>query len=236
MGGTPSTTHQTTTQEPSNFIKPYLGNLYSGAQSTSRKKYTPFGGDRIEGFNATERQAQEGIQGLYDAGPRPELAWGAGQTGKSAGIASDVSGIGRDVRQWDQAAFDQYSSPYFENVMNIQKRNARNEALKMQQHIAAQQAFQGTGGYGSMRHGVQEAELMSNTQQTLADIDAKGRQQAWENSLAAFQGDRDATLKGGELMLSSADAMQNAASQSMDFADMQQAQAMERIAALEGSV
>lgn len=247
MGGSPSNTRQTTVQEPSKFMKPYLSDLYQTSSSVAGTPYRRFKGDRIEGFNSEERQAQEGIQSLYDAGPRPELAWGAGQTAQSAGIAKQAAGIGQDVsqqdvRQWDQSAFDQYSSPYFENVMNIQKRNARDEALKMQQHLSAQQAFQGTGGYGSMRHGVQEAELMSNTQQTLADIDAKGRQQAWENSLAAFQGDRDATLEGGklnlmggELMLSGGDAMQNAASQSMDFADIQQSQAMQRIAALETS-
>tara|TARA_R110000765_G_scaffold37215_13_gene82643 strand:- start:263 stop:1198 length:936 start_codon:yes stop_codon:yes gene_type:complete len=233
MGGAPKNTTSTTTQEPSKFIKPYLSDLYSGAQATSRKKYNPFKGDRIEGFSDDELSAHEGIRGLYDAGPREELGWGLGQTQKSTGLANEAADIGRNIGQFDQEAFDRYSSPYFENVLDIEKRNARSESANAYENIAAREALQ--GGYGSMRHGIMDAENMKNSQQNLADIDARGRQQAWENALSAHTADQQAQVAGGELMLQSGDALQQAASQAMDFADTQQAQAMERIAAMEAS-
>ena len=233
MGGAPSNTTSTTTQEPSKFIKPYLRDLYGGAQSTSRKRYAPFKGDRVEGFGADELSAQEGIRGLYDAGPRQELGWGLGQTQKSTGLADEAGDIGRNIGQFDQEAFDRYSSPYFENVLDIQKRNAREEAANAHQMIGARQALQ--GGYGSMRHGILDAENIKGSQQNLADIDARGRQQAWDNALSAHTADQQAQVAGGELMLQSGDALQQAASQAMDFSDTQQSQAMERIAAMETS-
>ncbi len=233
MSGPPAVTHQTTIQEPSKFIKPYLGSLYSGARSTADNRYRGYRGQRIEGFGADERSAQEGIRGLYDAGPREELGWGLGQTQKSTGLADEAGDIGRNIGQFDQEAFNRYSSPYFEDVLDIQKRNARMEAANMHQRIGARQALQ--GGYGSMRHGILDAENIKNSQQNLADIDAKGRQQAWENALSAHTADQQAQVAGGELMLQSGDALQQAASQAMDFADTQQNQAMERIAAMEAS-
>jgi hypothetical protein len=233
MGGQPSVTHQTTTQEPSKFIKPFLQDLYGNSQNIAKTPYRGFRGNRIEGFGADERSAQEGIRGLYDAGPRQELGWGLGQTQKSTGLADEAGDIGRNIGQFDQEAFNRYSSPYFEDVLDIQKRNARMEAANMHQRIGARQALQ--GGYGSMRHGILDAENIKNSQQNLADIDAKGRQQAWENALSAHTADQQAQVAGGELMLQSGDALQQAASQAMDFADTQQNQAMERIAAMEAS-
>lgn len=235
MGGSsqPAHTTSTTTQEPSKFIKPYLSKLYNNSQSIAGKGYRSYGGDRIEGFNADERSAQSGIRGLYDDGPRQELGWGLGQTQKSTGLASEAANVGRNIGQFDQEAFNRYSSPYFEDVLDIEKRNARTEAANTHQRIGARQALQ--GGYGSMRHGIMDAENMKNSQQTIADIDSRGRQQAWENALSAHTADQQAQVRGGELMLQSGDALQQAASQAMDFADTQQGQAMERIAAMETS-
>jgi len=233
MGGNPSTTSQTTIQEPSKFMKPYLGNLYSGAQSISRKKHIPFGGDRVSGFGQDELTAQSGIRDLYDAGDRPELDWGMGQTAGSTGLTSEAANVGRGIGQFDREAYNRYASPYMDDVIGIQKRNAMEEARQMQSLIGARQALQ--GGYGSMRHGVLESELMQGTQQNLSDIEAKGRQQSWENALAAHQSDQGIAIDKGGLMLDSSQAMRDAAAQSMDFADIKQNQAMDRIAALETS-
>ena len=74
MGGAPKNTTSTTTQEPSKFIKPYLSDLYSGAQATSRKKYNPFKGDRIEGFSDDELSAHEGIRDFMMLVPEKSLA------------------------------------------------------------------------------------------------------------------------------------------------------------------
>lgn len=233
MGGPPSTTRQTQVQEPSAFIKPHLSYLYGGAKGVAQRPFEGFGGDRIGGFSPDEMTAQGGIRRLYDMGDRPELSWGKRRTQESTGLSGEAADVARGIGKFDREAFDQYSSPYFEGVLDIQKRNARQEAMRMQSQIGARQAMQ--GGYGSMRHGILEAELMKGTQQNLSDIEAKGRQQAWENALSAYQSDQQTAIQGGELMLSSGDALMEAASQAMDFSDVQQSQAMDRIAALESS-
>ena len=235
MSGAPANTSskQTITNEPSTFVRPYLSALFRNSQNTAAKGYSGFRGDRIEGFSDDERTVHRGVRDIHRQGERPELGWGMGQNKDSVALSQEAAGIGRGVGQFDQEAFDRYSSPYFENVLDIQKRNARQEALMAQSAIGARQAMQ--GGYGSMRHGVLQAELGRSTQQGLADIDAKGHQQAWENALAAHGKDQQAQIAGGELVLSSGDALRDAASQAMDFADIQQAQAFDRLAALEAS-
>jgi len=234
----PKHTSQTTTQEPSKFIKPYLSKLFGGAQATAAKGYQPYGGQRIAGFSQNELASRAGVRGLYDQGPRPELAFGMGQlnkagrvagdtgrytkaamdsagqtqgfTGRSAGLVDEASGyareaaaVGRDPGRWNQQAFQEYSSPYFEDVLEIQKRNARDEAMRSMNAMGANMGSAGSPGFGSMRHGLMQSELMGTSQQLLSDIEAKGRQQAWENSLSAFQSDRDARLEGGRLQLES---------------------------------
>jgi hypothetical protein len=84
----------------------------------------------------------------------------------------------------------QYMSPYVQNVLDIQKREALTDAQKAQlvQNLGA--ARQGT--YGGARQLLATTQREQNLQQLMGDIEAKGLQSSYENAQAQFERDRAA--------------------------------------------
>ena len=96
----------------------------------------------------------------------------------------------------------QYMSPYAEAVMEPQKREAIRSAKQSQivQDLGA--ARQGT--YGGSRQLLAGLERERNLGQQLGDIDARGRQAAFENAQQQFERDRAAGMTTGQQNLSAA--------------------------------
>lgn len=215
-GGNKSTVYQSQLPE---YAEPYFRSLMERAQQESRYKYTPYEGQRLAGYTPEERQVQAGVRSLAAAGPRPELGFGAGQLRGAARTAASPG-------MWTQQAYQQYASPYFEEVVDIQKREAaRNAAIASRQHDA--KAVE-AGAFGGYREGIMSAARERNLMQQLGDIEATGRQGAWEQAQAMFEKDRSARFKG-------ADIQTQIAQQAESFAKTQQDQAIQRLTALEAS-
>lgn len=94
--------------------------------------------------------------------------------------------------QFGQAQAQQYMSPYIQNVMDIQKREAIRDAKQAQ--LAQDLGLARQGAYGGSRGllGALNRERMLGTQ--LGDIQAKGLQSAYENAQAQFERDRTARM------------------------------------------
>jgi hypothetical protein len=71
-----------------------------------------------------------------------------------------------------------YMSPYMQNVVDIQKREAGRQSgiMGLQQQGQATQA----GAFGGYRQGIQEAERQRNLAQQMGDIQARGSQAAYD--------------------------------------------------------
>jgi hypothetical protein len=215
-GGKSTTVYQNQLPE---YAEPYFKSLMERAQQESRYKYAPYEGQRIARYTPEERQVQSGVRSLAAAGPRPELAFGAGQLGRASQTAASPG-------MWTQQAYQQYASPYFENVIDIQKREAaRDAAIASRQHDAS--AVE-AGAFGGYRDGIMSAARERNLMQQLGDIEATGRQGAWEQAQAMFERDRSARFKG-------ADIQTQIAQQAQSLAQTQQSQSLERLTALEAS-
>ena len=93
------------------------------------------------------------------------------------------------TKDWNQAAMDQYMSPYTKGVVDIALREAeRQHAIDLQkQSTAATQS----GAFGGYRQGVVEAEGNRNYNQLLNDITTKGQQDAYNAAVAQFNADRE---------------------------------------------
>ena len=100
------------------------------------------------------------------------------------------------------AQAQQYMSPFAEAVMEPQKREAIRSAKQSQivQDLGA--ARQGT--YGGSRQLLAGLERERNLGQQLGDIDARGRQAAFENAQQQFERDRAAGMTTGQQNLSAA--------------------------------
>ena len=111
-----------------------------------------------------------------------------------------------------------YMSPYMQNVVDIQKREAGRQAgiMGLQQQAQATQA----GAFGGYRQGIQEAERQRNLMQQMNDIQAQGSQAAY------VQGAQQANLAQQQQMqygaMQQALEQQKINQQIQDFSNAQQ--------------
>ena len=176
-GGQPTQTSSTVTQtNVPEYAKPYVETML-GATQRQLFQGTPTSGG---GFNITGFQPYKAYGGTYDAQ--------GNQTGydPSKGIAGfqplqEQAQKNIANMQTGPAAFNaqvgDYMSPYMQNVVDIQKREAgRQSAIQgTQQQAQAAQA----GAFGGGRDAIMRAERERNLGQQMNDIQAQGSQAAY---------------------------------------------------------
>ena len=91
-----------------------------------------------------------------------------------------------------QAQVNRYMSPYIQNVMDVQKREALTDAKKAQ--LAQNLGAVRQGSYGGARQLLATTERERALGQQLGDIQARGLQSAFENSQQQFERDRTAGM------------------------------------------
>jgi len=166
----PTNTSVSQTSEFPAELKPFIQDVLGKSQAIQEKResegYIPFEGPQIAEFSPEQEQAFTGIQGLVGQGqeyfdPSADLA-------KSSAVAPTSESV--------RAAM----SPFTQNVVNIQQREALRQADVAQQQLAAQAA--GALGLGGSRMAILEAEQNRNTQQLLSDIQLRGQAAAFEDA------------------------------------------------------
>lgn len=104
-------------------------------------------------------------------------------TARETGVTTAAPG------SWTQAGTAaQYMSPYMQNVVDIQKREAQRDFGKQMAALNAQAA--GAGAYGGSRQAIERSEARRNQAQRLADIEAQGLQQAYSQGMGQFQAEQ----------------------------------------------
>ena len=183
----PPPTSQTVSQtsEFPEELKPYITDVLGKAQALQEKReregYRPYEGPQIAEFSPEQQEAFTGISGLVGEGgkyfdPATRLA-----------ASSAVAPRAGEVQQ--------YMSPYMQNVVDIQQREAQRQADVAAQQIGAQAVS--AGGFGGSRQAILEAEQQRNLQTQLGDIQARGLASAYEDAQA-----RMAAQRGRELAAS----------------------------------
>ena len=160
-GDSPSTPANTTnvqTAELPEWARPYAKDTLAKAAAltdVNKNPYQQYGGQRIAGFQPLQEQAFKTVGGM-DAGPK----------GFQAGIG-------------------QYMSPYMQNVVDIEKREAARQSgiLGTQQQAQATQA----GAFGGGREALMRAERERNLSQQMGDIQARGSQAAYDQAANQFR-------------------------------------------------
>jgi hypothetical protein len=152
----PST--QSSTVDLPDWAKPYAKETLAKTKALTdidQNPYQQYGGERIAGFQPMQEQAFKSMSGL-DAGP----------DAFAKGISS-------------------YMSPYMQNVVDIQKREAgrQSDIAGTQQQAQATQA----GAFGGGRDAIMRAERERNLGQQMGDIQAKGSQAAYEQAANQFR-------------------------------------------------
>ena len=215
-GGAPEVqkVESTTTNLPK-YLQPYVTDIASRAQAESNREYTPYEGQRIAGFTPEQQQVQQNVMGLQQPGQfgqATDFATQAGLGSLATGQYNPYTFSTQNVAapnlqqyqmaapdQFGQAQAQQYMSPYAQNVMDVQKREAITDAQKAQLMTNLGAARQGTYGGARQLLAGTERERALGTQ--LGDIQAKGLQSAYENAQQQFERDRAAQMGVGRTNL-----------------------------------
>jgi hypothetical protein len=127
--------------------------------------------------------------------------------------------------EFNTAQAAKYMSPYQQNVIDIEKREATREGAKRE--LQLKKAAVDAGGFGSLREGVVKAEHSRNLAQQLGDIQTRGQQQSYDRAARQFEADREAKMRAtGETQgfQQTQSQMGLAATQQNEAARQQQAQ------------
>jgi len=208
-GGGPTTNYTNTSNLPE-YAQPYVEKMLGAAQNqvyqtdssgnvTGFQPYKPYEGETVAGFTPLQKQVMNNM-GSYQL---------PGQTGAASNMAA-MSGYGamnagRDYQNMatNPYAMSAYMSPYMENAMAPELREARRQSEIQGVQNASQAAMQ--GAFGGSRQGLIEAERQRNLGMQQADIYNKGMQNAFQNAQQAQQFGSTLGLQGAQT------AAQNAA-------------------------
>ena len=189
-GGSPAPASTQTVVEKAEFppeLRPYITDILEKAQAQEQVRlaagYPVYDvGPRISPFTPEELAAQAGIVSLIGSStPTFDIAKGLTASGTGEATSED---IGRRM------------SPFMQQVVDIEKREAERAADPRRQQIAAQGVA--AGGFGGTREALMQAELDRNLQQQLGDIQTRGQQAAFQQAQQAFERQKQRQLAGGQ--------------------------------------
>tara|TARA_R110000737_G_scaffold153526_1_gene182835 strand:+ start:210 stop:1133 length:924 start_codon:yes stop_codon:yes gene_type:complete len=226
MGSSGPPKNTTTTQDLPAWSKPYWKGIAASGKRIAQQGYQPYGEDRTAGFTPEEGQAFQGVQSLYDSGPRPEL-------GQAQGIAQQSARVGANTPQWGSAAFQKYQNPYLENVLDLgRERMKRDYGWKMdagdRETHNASVASGNFGGRSSLMGARKAAEISDTFAMNAREFESDTRFKAADRAYDNFSEDRSAKQEGARIGLQSSAQLQS-------LAKTQQEQAFMRISALQES-
>ena len=200
---------------------PYGGQRLAYFSPDERKAQAMTRGYAQAGTPQEFGQAQQMLTGLsqpytagYQAGTGPQT-YQAGQLGPSqyaagqfdAGYDPSMRASGytatAPTEQYQPLGFEQnlqrFMSPYQQNVVDIQKREARRQSDITGEQIGSQAAQ--AGGLGGYREAILQAERERNLGQQLGDIQARGSQQAYQQAVQQIGAERAADLQAAQFGL-----------------------------------
>lgn len=196
-------TNQTITQTniPKEFM-PYFDRLMGRVEEQSLQPYEAYGGQRLapsENFAdiGASRDMTRTITGTGITGLPLAQAAAAGNILEARRLGEYGPGQFTEfnfdpARQFTGQEVQQYMSPYLENVLDVQKSRAVEDfdRLRGSRNARAVQV----GAFGGSRQGVQEGIAEEALMRQMGEIDASGRQAAFEQAAQQFGTDRAAQM------------------------------------------
>jgi len=180
----------------SSTMEPYVTDLLENASALAQNPYQQYGGERIAGFQPMQQQAFEGAAGMQ---PSQQVGLGSGIAGMAGLSALGTNYQGRNFQggQFGDRQAAQYMSPYIEQAMQPQLREAE-RASQIQGTQQQAQAVQ-AGAFGGGRDAIMRAERERNLGIQQGDIRAKGYQTAYEQAANQFNTDQARRLQAQQM-------------------------------------
>ena len=175
-GSSGPSSSQTQISELPDWAKGYAKDTLAKAGALtdlSQNPYKPYEANRIAGFSPLQEQAQKQAAGMQTSGATGFGTQLAGAAGLGAlGARYDPTQFQAD--QFGGDAAQQYMSPYMQNVVDIQQREAQRQGDIAGTQLAGQATK--SGAFGGGRQAIMQAEAARNLAQQKGDIQARGLQ------------------------------------------------------------
>jgi len=266
-GGTTQSTGTTYNTNIPEYAGPYVNTMLGATQKQLFEGNTDEGGnfnitgfkpyqayssnpaDYVAGFSPMQQQAQRSVAGMQVPGEYGAArdvtgqgimgAFGtagqAGMLGQQAAMAGQ-NYAGQATNPYSMGA---YMSPYMQNVVDVQQREAIRQS-NIQDVANKAQATQ-AGAFGGSRQAIVDAERQRNLATQLGGIQAQGLQSAFQNAQQAQQFGANLGLQGYQTGLQGVNAQQAAYNQMLQGANQyanlgsQTMQAQQNIANLQNT-
>ena len=162
----------------------------------NQNPYKPYEANRIAGFSPLQQQAQQRAANMQTSGATGFGTQLAGAAGLGAlGARYDPTQFQAD--QFGGDAAQQYMSPYMQNVVDIQQREAQRQA-DIQGTQRGAQAVK-SGAFGGSRQAIMDAEAARNLSMQKGDIQAQGLQSAYQQAQNQFNADQARRMQAQQL-------------------------------------
>jgi hypothetical protein len=183
----PTQTSQLTIPE---YAKPYMERTLGKAEALTSSPYQTYGGQRLADMDPLQQQAYTQASQMQMPG-QFDFATGLSGAGGLGSLAAGQQYMGMATSPGAQQAF---MSPYMQNVVDVQKQAALRDAQLGQLQGNLGSARQGT--YGGARNLLAGTERERALQGNLANIQAQGLQNAYEQAMKSMQFGTTAGLQG----------------------------------------
>jgi len=197
-GSSPSQT-QTQISELPDWAKGYAKDTLSRTAAltdTAQNPYKPYEANRIAGFSPLQQQSQQNAANMRTSGATGFGTQLAGAAGLGAlGARYDPTQFQAD--QFGGDAAQQYMSPYMQNVVDIQQREAQRQGDIAGTQLASQATK--SGAFGGGRQAIMQAEAARNLAQQKGDIQARGLQSSYDQAQAQFNADQARRMQAQQL-------------------------------------
>jgi hypothetical protein len=190
MGGgnsspAPAPTQQTVTQTSiPEYARPYVEKMLGQSQALTdinQNPYQAYGGQRLQSFTPMQERA---FQNYATQQISPEIGAGSNLAAAS-GLGSLTAGNDYMRMATDPRSMQSFMSPYMQNVVDLQKQEATRDYQKGLGALNARAVA--SGAFGGNRAALERSEAGRNLGTTLANIQATGSQNAFNQAQQAQQ-------------------------------------------------
>ena len=198
-GGNEPAQTQTQISELPDWAKGYAKDTLAKSAAltdVNQNPYQTYGANRIAGFSPLQQQSQQNAANMKTSGATGFGTQLAGAAGLGA-LGAQYDPTQFQAGQFDGGSAQQYMSPYMQNVVDIQQREAQRQGDIAGTQLASQATK--SGAFGGGRLAIMGAEAARNLATQKGDIQARGLQSSYEQAQAQFNADQARRMQAQQL-------------------------------------
>lgn len=194
-GKTPANTTQTVISDVAPWAREAAKETLAKGMELTEQGYEQYGGNRLAGFDPMQQQSYTDAQNMGVA-PQIDTATQMATQAGQYNPADFQNQYNNQLQQYTGANVDQYMNPFLQGALAPQIREAASAGMQAQNLNAAKAV--GMGAFGGTRGALQQSMTEKNTLQNMADINARGYSDAFNQAAGMFSADQQRQMQNAQ--------------------------------------